>query len=596
MIKLPYGLTDFYDLVTQGYLYVDRTCHIRHVEDLGRALIFIRPRRFGKSLWLKTLSAYYDVRLAGEFDRLFGGLDVGREPTPLRNRYFVLEWDFSTVDARGSVDEIAVRLYKHANTRIETFLERNRDQLAHRVEIDEDPGITLERLLSALERTPYRLYLLIDEYDNFINEVMTKDEVAYRALVYQDGPFKQLFKAVKAAAGRGLERIFITGVSPVALNDISSGFNIARDIYREPELATLCGFTDPEVRSILQRIADERGLSAAEADEALETMRIWYNGYRFSESPAEAVYNPTNALYFLDHLARRGTPPPELHDRNLALDQGKLAFLGGTRAGAGVLRDLVQGDGTLEVTDLETHFSMEDLVHRLEVDRRFMASFLYYLGLLTRVGEPPHFVLGIPNLVVRKLFLDRHLDLYLANEEVSVAQEVVLDFYNRGELEPLLAFVERKLLPALSSRDHPHHVPGRGQPASELVVKSLFLSLLWNDRRYVAVSELEVGRGHADLCLLRRPHLLGTDAFDILFELKYVAPKEIGKTGRELLEADDTALRELAQVRAAFDAARVQLRDYRHGLAERFGDALNLRCYAVVAVGLERLLGEELKP
>ncbi|MEE8525723.1 MAG: AAA family ATPase, partial [Thermoanaerobaculia bacterium] len=122
MIKLPYGLADFHDLITEGYVYVDRTAHIRYVEDFGRNLVFIRPRRFGKSLWLNTLGCYYDLALAGERDRLFGRLAIGRDPTPLANRYFVLAWDFSLVDARGSVDEITARLWEHCNVRIESFL------------------------------------------------------------------------------------------------------------------------------------------------------------------------------------------------------------------------------------------------------------------------------------------------------------------------------------------------------------------------------------------------------------------------------------------------------------------------------------------
>ncbi len=261
-----------------------------------------------------------------------------------------------------------------------------------------------------------------------------------------------------------------------------------------------------------------------------------------------------------------------------------------------MIEDLTQGAGTVEVTGLATHFSIEDLLRRLAVDRRFIASFLYYLGLLTQVGEPPRCLLGVPNLVVKKLFLDRLLELYLGDEDVSTAQETVLEFFNRGALAPLLDFVESRLLPALSNRDHPRFVPGKGRPASELVVKSLFLSLLFNDRRYVAVSELEVARGYADLCLLRRPQLVGSQISDLLFEFKYVARKELATSGRELRGMDGAALAQLSPVRAALAAAREQLGHYRAALVERYGNALELRSYAVVAVGLERLLGEEMEP
>ena len=590
-MKLPYGLADYYDLITGGYLYVDRTSHIRFIEDFGRALVFIRPRRFGKSLWLRTLACYYDLRLAEEFDRLFGHLAAGREPTPLHNRYFVLEWDFSLVDPRGDAGDIGGKLWKHCNGRIKAFLRRYRDFLPAAVEVDRDPAITLDSLLAVIEETPYKLYLLIDEYDNFINEVMTKDAAAYRALVYQDGPFKQLFKAVKAAmAGRGLERVFLTGISPVALSDVSSGFNVARDVYLEPELATLCGFREAEIRDILERIADERKLSYDTRAEALATMRNWYNGYRFCEGE-ELVYNPTNALHFLDHLERRGAPPAELHDRNLAMDQGKMAFVSRNEAGARVITGLAQGDGTVDILSLEKSFSMEDLLRKLRVDERFIASFLYYLGLLTH-DQGVRF--RIPNLVVRKLYLDRMLELSLpAAEEVNQVRKTALDFYRSGELAPLLELVEAKLLPVLSHRDARSLGRMRGQGASELALKSLLLSLLFDDQLYTPFSEIELAQRFADLCLLVRPHRRDDDFLDFLFELKHVPLKQAGQTGEQLHRLDAEALCELPAVAGALAEAHDQAAGYSRTLADRFGQGLRLHAYAVVMVGLQRLVGKE---
>lgn len=583
MIKFPYGLADFYRIRTEGYLYLDRTSHIGILEELGNALLFLRPRRFGKSLWLQTLRNYYDLRLAGEFERLFGELDVGRRPTALRNRYFVLSWDFSEVSALGDAARIGENLDRYVNDQIVDFLTRYEGHLPRPVPISETASNTLRHLLTALSETPYRLYLLIDEYDNFINEVMVRDATTYRGLVEADGPFKELFKSLKSAMqGQGLDRIFLTGVSPVALSDVSSGFNVARDVYLESELATLCGFTETEIRGLLERLIEDRDLPIEAEEEALTTMSTWYNGYLFSELADTLVYNPINTFHFLQHLDRRGTAPVELQDRNLATDQGKLAFLARAPAGARMISELTEGDGTIEVFGLETRISVADLSERLDTDRDFLASFLYYLGLLTLTDQARK--LRVPNLVVRKLYLDRLLEIRLPrHEDRSSAREQVLAFFRDGDPAPLLRFVEEKLFPVLSNRDY--------KGMQELVFKSLLLSLLFDDRRYALFSELEVAHGYADLCLLRRPSSEAGD-FDLLFELKYVGPGAAGLTGLELREIDEAELRELPPVEAAFAAAREQAGRYARSLRERLGDGLALRSYAVVAVGLERLLGE----
>jgi hypothetical protein len=587
-------------------VYVDRTAHIRDVEALGDVLVFLRPRRFGKSLWLQTLANYYDVRRADEFDELFGGLAAGQRPPA--SRYFILQWNLSKVDASGSVEQISESIREHVSSQAKTFEAHYGDRLPGRVEVEGSSAAVLDSILRVVEKTPHKLYLLIDEYDNFINEVMVKDVDVYRGLVDADGPFKQVFKSVKAATeGQGLERVFVTGVSPVALNDITSGFNNAINVSLDPALAALCGFREYEIRGLLERIGTERGLSAEALEAALDTMRTWYNGYLFTRpSPGtgtadqvEPVYNPTNVLYFLMHLARWGTPPEQLYDENLRTDRGKLNFLARTSAGAGVVEKLTEGDGTVAIPRLAASFSLDNLTARLQKDRSAVASLLYYMGLLTLVRDVP-LRLKIPNLVVKKLFLDRLLEIFLPDlADSSVAREIAMTFYRDGELGPLLGFFESRLLPVLSNRDRGAAAKESWQSGSgmnEMVVKTLFLSLLFDDTRYVTFSELELSQGYADLCLLVRPEMRQQGFFDVLFEFKLVRRKELGKKGRELSELDDEALRGLAPVATALAEARDQAAGYRAALVRRFGaETLSLRCYAVVAVGLERILGEEVE-
>jgi DNA-binding Xre family transcriptional regulator len=598
MLELPYGIADFHTIRTQGMVYVDRTAHIRDIERLGRVLVFLRPRRFGKSLWLQTLANYYDIHRGAEFEQLFSGLAIGREPTPLHNRYFVMQWNLSEVSARGDASEIGRRLNLYINDRIEDFLAQYKSDLPGPVAISEVATNSMRHVLSAISRTPYKLYLLIDEYDNFTNEVMVEAPDTYRALVDTDGPFKTLFKSVKSALeGQGLERVFVTGVSPVALNDMTSGFNNAKNVSLSARLGSLCGFLESDIRDLLQHISDEQRISAEAVAETVATMRTWYNGYRFTEAQQELVYNPTNTLYFLDHLYLEGKPPGELHDQNLRADHAKLGFLARTSAGAGVIEQLTEGDeAKVAISRLKTSFSLDELTTRIRKDRAAVASLMYYMGLLTLTGDAPP-QLKVPNLVVRKLFLDRLLEIHLPDPgDSSAAQEIALAFFQSGDLAPLLAFFETKLLPVLSNRDRgaaPRRPGLSGSGVNETVIKTLFLSMLFDDTRYVTFSEPEIEHGYADLCLIVRPEMRQHGFFDLLFELKLVRRRELGKKGQELAEMDEENLRQLPPVAAALDEARQQVQGYRQALVRRFGEPpLRIRCYVVVAIGLERMLGE----
>ena len=593
----PYGIADFRRIRREGRVYVDRTAYIRDVEQRGDILIFLRPRRFGKSLWAQTLATYYDLRFAENFDEIFDGLDIGKDPTPLANRYFILQWNFSLITPRGDANAIAQDLRDHVAAQVKAFLSDYEEYIPSPVDIDGNPQNILISLLSAIRKTPYKLYLIIDEYDNFLNEIMVQSVATYKALLEADGPFKELFKAVKnATEGLGLEKIFVTGVSPLALNDLTSGFNTATDISREPEFAGLCGFYEEEIQDLLRPILQKHGLSNAAGDQFLNQMRTWYNGYRFNHrGEHRLVYNPTNALYFLRDLYAHGSPPEALYDNNLRTDQAKLVFLAKTAAGAGVVEELTEGTGEIQVLQLLNSFSLVDLTTKLAQDTDTVASFLYYLGLLTLTDVRGR--LRVPNLVVRRLLLDRLLAVFLPDlGETSDARKTALRFFNDGDLLPLLTFFETKLLPVLSNRDRgaPPQKPGQsGGGVNEMVLKAILLSILFDDQRFVLHSELEVDKGYVDLCLLVRSENDYPNAFDIIFELKLVRRKKLGKKGSELRSMDEPTLRKLPAVRTALDKARAQLVRYREALIRQRGESVRPRCYSVVAVGLERLVGEE---
>ena len=600
-MKLPYGIADFRRMIRDGYTYVDRTAHIRSMEELGDSLLFVRPRRFGKSLWLHTLSAYYDLRRRDEHEQLFGDLAIGREPTALAHRYFVLEWNFSNIDplGAGSADPVAgvgALLEDYVNGTIENFLTDYQGHLETPVRIEKSAVRTFGNLLAAVRQTPYKLYLMIDEYDNFANEILIGDEPTYRRLIGADGPFKRLMKQVKAATeGRGVERLFLTGVTPLVLSDLTSGLNIAENVSLVPALNDLCGFTEEQVRGLLERIAAERGGDLS-VDGAQDMLRTWYNGYRFAAGAGAQIYNPTLALYFLKHLQREGVYPRQMLDTNLAADENKLRFLGRDTGAGDVVAELVQTGEPLEVEQVEQRFTLSEMLDKARRDTTALGSFLFYFGMLTIVEETPWRWLRLapPNLVVRKLYVEQVLHQLLAGDSgvpdlAMPAQRLMLD----GDVEPLLDLVEDKLFPRFSARDR--------RWFNELAVKTAFLALLFQDVNYRLFSEpaidgaapLGKGHGFADLVLLLRPDARATPLFDLLLEFKLVKPEELGDDAARLDVVGRDALADLPPVAAALEDAAAQARRYRAGLLARYGEGLRLRSFAVVAIGFVRLVARE---
>lgn len=588
-MRFPYGLSDFHRIASERRFYIDRTDHIRQVEECGDQLLLLRPRRFGKSLWLSTLENYYDLAKADEFERLFGHLAIGRDPTPRRNGYFVMKWDFSLVDPLGDLDGIRQALYGQINDAIADFAARYQDQLRHRIDIDPRDGLhSFRSLLTAVQQSPHRLYLLIDEYDNFANEVMVscqRGTERYQELVGAEGVIKTLFKAVKfAAGGYGLERVFMTGVSPVVLADITSGYNVVQDISVDPDFADLCGFHEEEVRATLERIAATCGQPPAQADEALEIMRAYYNGYSFSLGHAPGgIYNPTLALYFFKHLAKNCRYPDEMLDSNLAMDRSRIQYVARLPHGQALLNEAL-AQRPIVLSRLENRFGVQMMLD-LPQDQGFLASLLYYFGALTYAGrsELGDYLLQVPNQVVRKLYVERMqgaiLPGYETNEErLTLARR----FYTSGELAPLCDFIERRFFTVFDNRD--------GRWANELVVKTAFLACLFNDAAYLMDSETAIGRGYADLSLIVRPDRRQYALLDHLLEFKQVGLQKLGLSSEQAQAMPREELAALPAVAAELAAAQAQLARYRETLERAYGERLRLRTHAVVSLGLVRLV------
>ncbi len=602
MMKFPYGIADFYKVVTAGYFYVDRTACIPQIEDAGSQLLFLRPRRFGKSLWLSTLENYYDLAKADEFERLFGRLAVGRNPTPQRNQYFVLKWDFSAVNPHGEPEAIERALHNYLNRRILDFAAYYQGRLARPIEIEPADGLaSFQSLLTAVRLTPHRLYLLIDEYDNFANEILMgapgAGEERYASLLRGEGALKTVFKAVKAAAtGGGLDRVFITGVAPIVMSDMTSGYNVAENVYLRRSFHDLCGFTEAEIGAALAEVVAACGLPGSETEQALTQMRLYYNGYRFTDAPTELIYNPTLALYFLKHYQESCAPPDDMLDSNLEMDRGKLNYIAALPGGAEVIVRALNDEAALSTHSLAHRFGVEDVL-AAHKDTRFMLSLLYYFGVLTLAGRNAfgELQLQIPNLVIRKLYLERLAALLLPEpEDQTAGRQAAQSFQRSGDLQPLCDFIEQRYFKVFSNRDY--------LQANELTVKTAFLTLLFNDALYIMDSETPVGRRYADLTLIVRPDARQYQVYDLLLEFKFVKLGDLGLSGEQARALSRAELAALPLVKQKLAEARAQAPAYRREVEERYQSGmrgamkmtLRLRTFAVVALGFERLVWEEI--
>ena len=422
---IPYGWSDFALMRRERSLYVDKTRFLRELES-ERYAFLIRPRRFGKSLWVSVLENYYDRGRKERFEALFGGTDIGREPTANRSRYVILRFDFSAFD--DALETLQERFQTYCHTKLRGALERNEDlipaDLHHR--FLEPPTIDgkLNELFDYAGNHGIPLYVLIDEYDNFANTVLApRGAEAYQSLfmrgespraprlkapTYGSGFYRSFFATLKAGtAGGAVERLFVTGVSPITMDDVTSGFNIAANISLDSRFNEMLGFTEGEVRGILETYREN---GAFNRDQALSVMAEWYNGYRFSKVAEKDLHNTDMVLYYVKALVNSGEGPRELIDRNVRIDYGKLRHLLTVNRQLNGNFDLLRhviGEGTAD-SEVSSGFPLE----RLNQRENFL-SLLHFFGLLSirglRGGRPQ---LGIPNQTVRRLMHSYLRDAY----------------------------------------------------------------------------------------------------------------------------------------------------------------------------------------
>ena len=405
--RIPYGMMNFVSVRERDCYYVDKTPFIEEIENSNMYFFYIRPRRFGKSLTLSMLKQYYDINMADRFEELFGGLYIGENPTPEHNTYLIISLNFAVVDA--NLENYKKGLDAHCNTEFNYFCDVYAQYLPANLkeEMNKKDGAAeqLDYLCKECKKTGQKVYLFIDEYDHFTNTILAEPDClnSYQAETHGTGYLRKFFDTIKSATDSTLERVFVTGVSPVTMDDLTSGFNIGTNYSLAYEFNEMTGFTEEEVREMLTYYTDTLNLHNYTVDELIELMKPWYDNYCFAKASygETTMYNSNMVLYFIDNYIRnRGRLPENMIEENIRNDYNKFRLLINKSLGfahnTSIIRQLVEKG--FVAGELKAVFSAEQIG-----DPDNFVSLLYYFGLITIAGSyqgKTKFV--IPNKTVRE--------------------------------------------------------------------------------------------------------------------------------------------------------------------------------------------------
>mgnify|MGYP000458974105 FL=1 len=533
--RIPYGMMNFEDIRLDNYYYVDKTSFIPLIEQSDRFFFFIRPRRFGKSLTLNMLQHYYDVRAKDKFEALFSDLYIGKHPTQDRNSYLVLKLNFSGIT--GELNNYREGLDAHCLTMFDYFCDIYAEYLPQGIKekLDEKKGAVeqLEFLYTECNKTNQKIYLFIDEYDHFTNAILSDAEslARYTNETHQEGYLRAFFNKVKAGTDSCIKRCFITGVSPVTMDDLTSGFNIGTNYSLTPEFNEMMGFTEEEVREMLEYYSTTSHFNHT-IDELIGIMKPWYDNYCFAKQCYGKVtmYNSNMVLYFVKNYIRYGEVPGEMVEENIRIDYEKLRMLirkdKEFAHDASIIQTLVsQGYITGE---LKKGFPAINIANPDN-----FVSLLYYFGMLTISGTyKGKTKLTIPNQVVQE-----QLYTYLLN----TYNEADLSFssYEKNELASALAYDGKwhayfgYIADCLK-----HYASQRDKQKGEFFVHGFTLAMTAQNRFYRPISEADTQEGYADIFLCPMLDIYPDMKHSYIIELKYAKYKDPESRVEELrLEA-----------------------------------------------------------
>ena len=556
--QVPYGVADFATVIEQNLYYVDKTMFIPELEKQPRNLFFIRPRRFGKSIFLSMLYSYYDCTQSHKFQSLFGNLWIGQHPTPLQGKYQVLFLDFSQIT--GNIDKLETKFNSYLSINLDAFVRQYSEYYQAEMEeilAQEDFEEKMELIFKAAKAHKYHLYLIIDEYDNFTNVILNeRGENVYHAITHADGFYRDVFKKFKG----NFERIFMMGVSPVTLDDVTSGFNIGWNISIKPEFDEMLGFSTTDVVEMFTYYKEHGSIPAdSDIDAIVNDMKPWYDNYCFAEEALKKktrMFNCDMVLYYLRNYMDNGCSPRQMIDPNTRTDYGKMKKLlqfdklDGERKG--IIRKIAEEEQI--VTQLYESFSAYQ-IPKAEI----FPSLLFYYGMLTIKGtRGSKLILGIPNNNVRKQYYGYLEEEYQAKAYVDVNQltDYYYDMAYDGKWEEGLRFMADAYAKVSSVRD--------GIEA-ERNLQGFFMAYLNLNDYYITAPELELNHGYCDFFLL--PDLTHyASQHSYILELKVLSKKdfsaivegEFTEDGKPMTKAEKQWREALDQIHRYAEAPRVE--------------------------------------
>ena len=525
MKKLPYGISDYERIIEDNYYYVDKTNYIELLENLAEPYImFLRPRKFGKTLFASVLENYYDINKKDKFKKLFNNTYIGENPTQLKNSYYILRFNFSGIDTKN--EETTIRGFKkEVASSIELFV--NSYKLDFYINNDDEAENILDNLFKAfrIQKQDKKIYVIVDEYDHFANELLGFKSDHFKNLISKNGKVRKWYEILKKGTESVVDRIFITGVAPITLDSMTSGFNIGSDKTQDLRFNEMMGFTKEE----LEKLMVDQEIQKDEQEKLFPIMKENYNGYKFSIKASKKIYNSNMCLYFLNEYITYREIPEKLVDVNIASDYNKI----------GNMLTLCKNENRLDIIEATVlgEKIQTDIVQKfnpsIEFGEKELVSMLYYLGYLTIDGERlGRAELKIPNQVMREIYADYFLKMLENDTNLKINEkdynEVLEQMALEGKIGKIIEIME-KYLKNLSNRDFMNF--------DEKYIKVMFYSIAMSLDIYIVKSELELGRGYADLLLV--PKDIDKDYYSIIIEFKYLKKSEENELVKKQKEAKE---------------------------------------------------------
>ena len=553
--RIPYGISNFKQLRRENKYFVDKSKYIKTLEDESNFLFFIRPRRFGKSIFLNMLRAYYDLNDAKDFDTLFDGLWIKEHPTPEKNSYQVVYLDFSRVG--GNSADLEQNFDGYCGILLDSFADSYKEyypeDFVDGVRNTKTARQKLNYIDTAAKRAGCRLYLIIDEYDNFTNSVLNEEgEKVYHALTHATGFYRDIFKQFKGM----FDRILMLGVSPVTMDDLTSGYNIASNITMKPQFNMMLGFSETDVREMIRYYQSVGNITRSE-DDIVEEMRPWYDNYCFAGDSLDSdpkMFNCDMVLYYLSNLISSGHSPKQMIDPNTRTDYGKmkkLIRLDGTGTyRTSIINEIAEKGYTLG--NIDESFPAEHLTQ----PQKFK-SLLFYYGMLTISGRVGAVLkLGIPNHNVRRQYYDYLLEEYQSIHPLPT-YDLDMPYYEAAVEGNWHAMMDLLMTMYSENTSVRSLIEGErlrvGEQSSGMRNLQGFMNALLNlNPYYLTAPEVELNHGYCDFFLM--PDLMRYPMVEhsYILELKYL------KTDATEAEADEQWTEAVSQIRRYGEGPKVR--------------------------------------